>query len=88
MRRWILAYGALAAGCVALLIVLIWAMGGMDQLTGLTHDGLIALVLAVSVTVLLSVLLMGLSFYSARRGVDDKVMEGDSAPYEKPDRKK
>ncbi len=83
MRKWVLAYGALAIGCVALLLGMIWAMGGIDELADLSHDGIVALILAVGVTVLLSVVLMGLSFYSARRGVDDKVMEGDNAPYDR-----
>lgn len=83
MRKWVLAYGALAAASVALLLGLIWAMGGLDDLTHLSHDGFIALVLAVSITVLLAVGLMGLSFYSARHGIDDKVMEGDRAPHDR-----
>jgi predicted transporter len=83
MRKWVLVYGALACGCVALLLLMIWAMGGLDDLKSLSHDGFVALILAVSITVLLSMLLMGLSFYSARRGVDDKVMEGDSAPHDR-----
>ncbi len=80
MRKWILVYGALALGSVALLLLIIWAMGGLDDLANLSHDGFVALLLAVGFTVVLSVVLMGLSFYSARRGVDDKVMEGRQRP--------
>lgn len=82
MRKWMLVYGALACGCVVLLLLIIWALGGLKDLASLSHDGVVALILAVVATVVLSVLLMGLSFYSARRGFDDKVMEGDSAPYD------
>jgi predicted transporter len=76
MRKWVLVYLALASGCVALLLLVIWALGGLGDLAALSHDGIIALILAVVITVLLSVVLMGLSFYSARKGVDDQVMDG------------
>jgi hypothetical protein len=83
MRKWVLAYGSLAGGCVALFLAVVWAVGGLNELTALSQDGLIALGLAVGFTVLLATGLMGLSFYSARRGFDDKVMEGDSAPHDR-----
>ncbi|HEY1722773.1 MAG TPA: hypothetical protein VGG27_16125 [Magnetospirillaceae bacterium] len=75
-----LVYGALACGSVALLLLIIWAMGGLDQLTSLSHDGFVALLLAVGFTVFLAFFLMGLSFYSARRGYDDNVMDGRDLP--------
>ncbi len=76
MRRWILIYSSLAVGCVVLLLAMIWALGGLEVVRSLSHDGIVALILAVVVTVLLSILLMGLSFYSARKGHDDQVMDG------------
>jgi len=79
MRRWILVYSALACGCVALLLLMIWALGGLDQLAALSHDGAIALLLAVVFTVVLSIGLMGLCFYSARKGHDDQVMDGHTS---------
>lgn len=88
MRRWILVYSALACGCVALLLLTIWAMGGLGELTGLSHDGIVALILAVVVTVLLSIVLMGLSFYSARKGHDDKVMDGHSVHHNSPNHRR
>ena len=76
MRKWILIYLALACACVALLLLIIWALGGMGELETLSHDGIVALILTIVVTAFLSILLMGLSFYSARKGHDDEVMDG------------
>jgi len=79
MRKWILVYLALACACVVLLLLIIWVLGGLGDLKSLSHDGIVALILVVVVTALLSILLMGLSFYSARKGHDDEVMDGHSS---------
>lgn len=79
MRRWLAWYSAAAVGTVAALLLVIWAVGGFEDM-GLTEDGMIALILAVSFTVLLSFGLMGLVFYSGRSGHDDTVMDGDKSP--------
>ena len=76
MRRWLILYSALAAGTVAVLLLVIWAVGGFADM-GLSRDGQIALILAVVFTVLLSFGLMGLVFYSGRSGHDETVMDGE-----------
>lgn len=77
MRKWILGYLALALGMVAALMLVIWAVGGFDDM-GLSPDGTYALILTVTLTVISSLALMGLVFYSARRGHDATVMDGKS----------
>ena len=79
MRRWLIMYTALALGTVAALMLVIWAVGGFDDM-GLSGNGQTALILAVVFTVLLSFGLMGLVFYSDRSGHDDTIMEGESTP--------
>jgi predicted transporter len=76
MRKWVFVYSALACACVALFLLIVWAMGGLGELRVLSHDGAVALGLAIGFTVVLAIVLMGLSFYSARKGHDDKVMDG------------
>jgi predicted transporter len=83
MRKWVLVYSALACGCAALFLAIVWALGGLGDLRVLSHDGIVALSLAVGFTVFLSVVLMGLSFYSARKGHDDKVMDGHPTDHNK-----
>jgi len=80
MRRWLAWYVAMAFGTVAVLLLVIWAVGGFDDL-GLSQDGTIALILGVSVTVFLSFGLMGLVFYSGRSGHDETVMDSEK-PFE------
>ena len=83
MRKWVFVYLALACGCVALFLLTVWATGGLGDLRILSHDGIVALSLAVGFTVFLSITLMGLSFYSARKGHDDKVMDGHPTDHNK-----
>lgn len=78
MRRWLVIYSALAAGTVAVLLLVIWAVGGFADM-GLSQDGQIALILAVVFTVLLSFGLMGLVFYSGRSGHDETIMDAEQA---------
>lgn len=77
MRKWVLGYLAMAGGMIAALMLVIWAVGGFDDM-GLSEDGTYALILTVVLTVASSLLLMGLVFYSARRGHDATVMDGES----------
>lgn len=77
MRKWVLGYLAMAGGMIAALMLVIWAVGGFDDM-GLSADGTYALILTVVLTVVSSLSLMGLVFYSARRGHDATVMDGES----------
>lgn len=86
MRRWLIVYAALAVVTVAIMLLVIWAVGGFEDM-GLSQNGQIALILAVVFTVLLSFGLMGLVFYSGRSGHDDTIMEGESDGKDRRDNK-
>ena len=75
MRRWLLNYTLMSLGTVVLLIGVVWLVGGFEDM-GLSRDGLIALIIAVVVTVVFSLGLMGLVFYSGRSGHDETIMDG------------
>jgi hypothetical protein len=79
MRRWLIGYSAMSVGTVAVLLLVIWAVGGFTDM-GISRDGMVALILAVSITVLLSLGLMGLVFYSGRSGHDETIMDGEDPP--------
>jgi hypothetical protein len=75
MRRWLLNYALMSFGTVALMMGVIWAVGGFADM-GLSRDGMIALIIACVMTVFLSFGLMALTFYSGRSGHDDTVRDG------------
>lgn len=76
MVRWLLGYIGMALGGVAALLVVIWLTGGFEDL-GLGFAGMIAFIVGITVTVVLSVGLMGLVFYSDRSGQDIVVAQHD-----------
>jgi hypothetical protein len=75
MRRWLVNFAAMSFGTVALILGVIWLVGGFEDM-GLSRDGKIALIIAVAMTVLMSFGLMALVFYSDRSGHDDTVRDG------------
>src|SRR5579862_2235278 len=75
MRRWLLNYALMSFGTVAVMMGVIWAVGGFTDM-GLSRDGVIALTIACAMTVFLSFGLMALVFYSGRSGHDETVRDG------------
>jgi ABC-type proline/glycine betaine transport system permease subunit len=77
MRGWLVRYLVMATAGVAALFGALWGLGAFSEL-GLSEDGTAALVLAVGFTALLSVVLMGLVFYSGRSGSDERVIDAEA----------
>ena len=76
MRKWWWRYCGAAGIAVAILLALVWWIGGFTDM-GLSDDGTVALVLTTAFTALLAIGLMGLTFYSGRSGHDDKIAEAE-----------
>jgi hypothetical protein len=69
--KWILTYSLACSGAIGAVLVLAWALGGIDT-EGISTHGIIAIVLGTMFTVLVAVGLMALIFYSNRSGQDDQ----------------
>ncbi|MGH6930905.1 MAG: hypothetical protein ACREEE_00570 [Dongiaceae bacterium] len=66
----------LCVAMVAAVVAVVWAAGGFGGL-GLSGHGLAALIIGAAFTVLLTVVLMGLVFYSNRSEHDRRVQDTD-----------
>ena len=64
--RWVVRFSAGCVGAVIVVLGLIWAFGGFDNL-GLDTAGVIALSLGILFTVALGIGLMAAVFYSERQ---------------------
>jgi len=69
--KWILTYSLVCIVAIAAVLLLAWAVNGFD-FSGLSTQGVIAIVAGTTLTVLLAVGLMALVFYSNRSGRDDQ----------------
>ena len=69
--KWILTFSLACVAAIAAILAVIWAANGLDT-AGLSTNGIVAIVLGVTLTVLLAVGLMALVFYSNRSGRDDQ----------------
>jgi len=69
--KWILTYSLVCIVAITAILVLAWAANGFD-FSGLSTQGVVAIVTGAVFTVLLSVGLMALVFYSSRSGRDDQ----------------
>jgi len=69
--KWILTYSLACIGAIGAVLALAWALGGID-IEGISTDGIIAIALGTVFTVLVTVGLMALIFYSNRSGQDDQ----------------
>jgi ABC-type multidrug transport system permease subunit len=69
--KWILTYSLVSSGAIGAVLVLAWALGGIDT-EGISANGIIAIALGTIFTVLVAVGLMVLIFYSNRSGQDDQ----------------
>ena len=69
--KWVLTYSLTCSGAIGAVLVLAWALGGIDT-EGVSTHGMIAIVLGTMFTVLVGVGLMALIFYSNRSGQDDQ----------------
>ncbi|HEX3501497.1 MAG TPA: hypothetical protein VHT04_19445 [Stellaceae bacterium] len=82
---------ATATACglgLAILAVALYAWHSMAD-SELDSDGIIALTLGIVATIALAVVLVGLMFYSNRRGYDDRIGQGPTdaePPSRKPPR--
>jgi len=69
--KWVLTFSLVCVVAIAAIIFLAWAASGFD-FGGLSTQGVVAIVAGSVFTVLLSVGLMALVFYSSRSGRDDQ----------------
>jgi hypothetical protein len=69
--KWILTFCLACIGAIVAVLFVAWAANGFD-FSGLSTQGVIAIVAGTTLTVLLSVGLMALVFYSNRSGRDDQ----------------
>lgn len=74
--RWLAIFMGVCVASVAAVVAVVWAAGGFDRL-GLSGHGLAALVIGAVLTMLLTVVLMGLVFYSNRSEHDRRVRDTD-----------
>ena len=74
MRR-ILGFAAGCVGFIALVLLLVWAMGGFAG-GGMGVHGWIALTIGIVLTCALAITLMALVFHSARSGRDESAGGG------------
>jgi hypothetical protein len=73
---------AIATACglgLAILAVALFAWYSMAD-TELSTNGVVALTLGIVATIALAVVLVGLMLYSSRRGYDDRIGQGPTAP--------
>lgn len=73
--RWIAVFSGACLGLIALLLGLIWVLGGFSGL-GVDGHGLAALILGVVATSVVGTGLMALVFFSNRSGSDERVHRG------------
>ena len=77
--RWIGGFSAACLGFIALVMLVIWIMGGFAG-GNLSVSGWIALFLGIVLTSVLGVTLMALVFYSDRSGQDERAGGGRHEP--------
>jgi ABC-type multidrug transport system permease subunit len=68
--RWVLTFAAFNATFIAVVLVMLWVIGGFED-SGLSTHGWVALLLGITLTSALGVALMALVFHSARKDYDD-----------------
>jgi hypothetical protein len=69
--KWILTYSLVCSGAIGAVLAIAWLFGGFDT-EGVSTNGIIAMVLGTTFTVLVGVGLMALIVYSNRSGLDDQ----------------
>jgi hypothetical protein len=79
--KWAIWFSVLCIGIVAAVLGLLWFFGVFGNL-GLSINGVIALFIGISLTIIVGVGLMALVFYSGRSEHDDLVHR-DSSPTSK-----
>jgi hypothetical protein len=77
--RHILGFSAGCVGFIALVLLLIWAMGGFAG-GEMSVSGWVALALGIVLTCALAITLMALVFHSARSGRDESAGGGGHKP--------
>lgn len=89
-RRWIKVWAVIllvsCAAAIAVVLVVLWAMAGFRGL-GMGGSALIALLLGTFGTAAMSVVLMGLLFYSNASRHDAEVLDLSVDPDERPGRR-
>jgi hypothetical protein len=70
--RWLALFVIICVAMAGAIAAIIWAAGGFDS-GALSGNGLAALIIGSVASVLLTVVLMGLVFYSNRSETDDEV---------------
>ena len=78
MRRMV-GFSAACLGFIAVIMLLVWVMGGFEG-ANLGFHGWVAIVLGMVLTSVLGVVLMALVFHSDRSGRDDSVGGGGHTP--------
>jgi hypothetical protein len=77
--RQILGFSAGCVGFIALVLLLVWAMGGFAG-AGMGVHGWIPLAIGIVLTCALAITLMALVFHSARSGRDESAGGGGHQP--------
>ena len=80
--KWAIWFSVLCIGIVAAVLALLWLFGVFGNL-GLSINGVIALFIGISLTIVVGVGLMALVFYSGRSEHDELVIRRDSPPTSK-----